>query len=265
MFRRRPGRHNRVVSGGDLRRCNTGRRGCARWPGSWLAGAVLAVAPRGGPRPGAPTAAARCRRLLRRDRVGCARAGPRRESSPCAQYDISVPPLAADKTQMRQRSAPTIRALGPGFHALAEVDVHGVERLGRQHGQLLVPGRCRGAPRMAAAGFDVAAGDSWAVNELSSAVRTGTGASRQNIRDLVHGLYDGDGGPACEGCRLRHGHLAADDRPRHLQGEARVVAAGRGLLGRHERVRQRTSCRRTTATSATTASQAPTSRRGSAS
>ena len=52
---------------------------------------------------------------------------------------------------------------------------------------------------MAAAGFDVGAGDSWAVNELSSAVRAGTGASRQNIRDLVHGLYDGDGGPSTKG------------------------------------------------------------------
>ena len=52
---------------------------------------------------------------------------------------------------------------------------------------------------MAAAGFDVAAGDTWAVNELSSAVRIGTGASRQNIRDLVHGLYDGDGGPPAKG------------------------------------------------------------------
>ena len=52
---------------------------------------------------------------------------------------------------------------------------------------------------MAAAGFDVAAGDSWAVNEFSSAVRVGTGASRQNMRDLVHGLYDGDGGPAVKG------------------------------------------------------------------
>jgi hypothetical protein len=47
--------------------------------------------------------------------------------------------------------------------------------------------------RMAAAGFDVSAGDTWAVNELSSAVRAGTNVARQKVRDLVHGLYDGDG------------------------------------------------------------------------
>jgi hypothetical protein len=52
---------------------------------------------------------------------------------------------------------------------------------------------------MATAGFDVGAGDSWAVNEFSSAVRTGTGPSRQNMRDLVRGLYDGSGGPPTRG------------------------------------------------------------------
>src|SRR5437867_1255097 len=46
----------------------------------------------------------------------------------------------------------------------------------------------------------VAAGDTWAVNESSSAVRTGTGAARQNLRDLVRGLYDAGGtGPAVKG------------------------------------------------------------------
>src|SRR5215472_1377374 len=34
-------------------------------------------------------------------------------ASPCAQYYISVPPLVADKTQMRPMSAASIRALGP--------------------------------------------------------------------------------------------------------------------------------------------------------
>jgi hypothetical protein len=41
---------------------------------------------------------------------------------------------------------------------------------------------------MATAGFDAAAGDTWALNELSSAVRTGTGAARRNALDFMHGL-----------------------------------------------------------------------------
>ena len=46
---------------------------------------------------------------------------------------------------------------------------------------------------MAAAGYDVAAGDTWALNELSSAVRQGTGNARANMRAFLQGLYDGDG------------------------------------------------------------------------
>ena len=60
---------------------------------------------------------------------------------------------------------------------------------------------------MAAAGYDVAAGDIWALNELSSAVRQGTGSARANMRDFLDGLYDGDGvaaGRARRGLGDRH-------------------------------------------------------------
>ena len=46
---------------------------------------------------------------------------------------------------------------------------------------------------MAAAGYDVAAGDTWALNELSSAVRQGVGNARTNMRAFLQGLHDGDG------------------------------------------------------------------------
>ena len=46
---------------------------------------------------------------------------------------------------------------------------------------------------MAAAGYDVSLGDTWAVNEFSSAVRQGGGTARTDARDFVHGLFDGDG------------------------------------------------------------------------
>ena len=46
---------------------------------------------------------------------------------------------------------------------------------------------------MAATGYDVTAGDTWALNELSSAVRQGTGNARANMRAFLNGLYDGDG------------------------------------------------------------------------
>src|SRR4051794_19026606 len=37
--------------------------------------------------------------------------------SPCAQYYVSVPPLAGNKSQPRSGQASLIRALGPAFHA----------------------------------------------------------------------------------------------------------------------------------------------------
>jgi hypothetical protein len=52
---------------------------------------------------------------------------------------------------------------------------------------------------MAAQGFDISAGDTWAINESSSAVRTGTGNARQNLRDLLRGLYTGTGGDGVKG------------------------------------------------------------------
>ena len=43
-------------------------------------------------------------------------------------------------------------------------------------------------------------GDTWAVNEVSSAVRANTGAARANVRELLRGLYTGDGSlPAAKG------------------------------------------------------------------
>ena len=120
--------------------------------------------------------------------------------SPCAQYYLSVPPLAADKTQLRTGQASQIRALGPAFHALAEINVTGwtswvAESPGRTWHEAGVEAR----RRMAAAGYDVAAGDSWALNELSSAVRQGTGSARANMRAFLQGLHDGDGGAAARG------------------------------------------------------------------
>src|SRR5690348_4578301 len=42
--------------------------------------------------------------------------------SPCAQYYVSIPPLAANKTQPRSGQAAQIRALGPSFHAVDELN-----------------------------------------------------------------------------------------------------------------------------------------------
>jgi hypothetical protein len=114
-------------------------------------------------------------------------------ASPCAEYYISVPPLVADKTQFRRDAAWRIRALGPNFHALAEFHFTTWTRWVASTGASWYAAGVTARERMAAAGYDVAQGDTWVVNELSSAVRRGTGFARTNIRELLRGLYEGDG------------------------------------------------------------------------
>ena len=110
------------------------------------------------------------------------------QPSPCADYSVSVPPLAADKTQARSGQAAQIRALGASFHALDEISWNGWSGWVAAGNGSWYDAGIVARQRMAAAGFDAAAGDTWAVNELSSAVRTGTGVARQNALDFLRGL-----------------------------------------------------------------------------
>ena len=121
------------------------------------------------------------------------------QPSPCAQYYVSVPPLAAAKTTLRNGEAAKIRALGPNFHALAEIHYAGWSQWVASNNATWFDAGVEARKRMEAAGFDVAKGDTWAVNEFSSAVRVGTGTARQNARDLIRGLATGSGGTPVKG------------------------------------------------------------------
>jgi hypothetical protein len=114
-------------------------------------------------------------------------------ASPCAEYFISIPPLAGAKTTFRPDQAWRIRALGPSFHALAEVNASAWRAWIAANNSTWYAAGVEARRRMAAAGFSVALGDDWIVNEFSSAVRRGLGSARTEMRDFVHGLHDGDG------------------------------------------------------------------------
>ncbi len=120
------------------------------------------------------------------------------QASPCAQYYISVPPLAASKTTLRNGEAAKIRALGPNIRALAEISWNGWKAWVTQNNSTWFEAGVEARRRMAAAGFDVSRGDTWAVNEFPSSVRVPS-ADRQNARELVRGLYTGDSGPSVKG------------------------------------------------------------------
>jgi hypothetical protein len=109
-------------------------------------------------------------------------------ASSCAQYYISVPPLAADKTQPRTNQAASIRALGSSFHALDEISYTGWSGWVAAGSGSWYDAGVLARQRMSAAGFSTSSGDTWAMNELSSAVRKGTGSARRNALDFLHGL-----------------------------------------------------------------------------
>lgn len=114
-------------------------------------------------------------------------------ASPCAQYYVSVPPIVGDKTKLRPDAAWRIRALGPNFHAMAEIHYATWTKWVASTGSTWFQAGTTARERMAAAGYDVTKGDTWVVNEASTAVRKNTGNARANLRELLRGLYEGDG------------------------------------------------------------------------
>jgi len=123
-------------------------------------------------------------------------------ASPCAEYFVSVPPLVADKTTFRRDQAPRIRALGPNFHVMAEIHFATWSRWVASTGSSWYTAGVTARQRMAEAGYDVTRGDSWMLNELTSAVRRGDGNARANVRELLRGLYEGDGSRPTRGAVL---------------------------------------------------------------
>jgi hypothetical protein len=113
--------------------------------------------------------------------------------SPCAEYYVSIPPLVSDKTLPRPNQAWRIRALGPNFHAMAEIHFATWTRWVASTGSSWHTAGVTARERMAAAGYDVTTGDTWVFNELTTAVRRGTGNARANVREFLRGLYEGDG------------------------------------------------------------------------
>jgi hypothetical protein len=116
-------------------------------------------------------------------------------ASPCADYYVSIPPLVADKTKPRPNQARYFRALGPRFHALAEIHFATWQRWVRATGSTWYDAGREARRRMAAAGYDAANGDTWALNEVPSSVRRDLGTAREGVREFVRGLHDGDGRP----------------------------------------------------------------------
>ena len=113
---------------------------------------------------------------------------------PCTRYYVNLSALAADKTQPRM-GADKVHALGPNFHAMAEFSWGAWRDWIAQS-----PGTRDWASagkefrlRMTAAGYDVANGDIWAINEFPLSTHSGDNGVWDNERAAIRGLAIGDG------------------------------------------------------------------------
>lgn len=128
-------------------------------------------------------------------------------ASPCADYYITIPPLAADKTGLRcpadrDQQDDLVRALGPRFHPVVEFHFQGWRNWWRA-----VPGR---TPADAAREFlrkvrddchyDFSNGETWSLNELHSGIAANNPGARADMREVIGTLAAGlPGLPASRG------------------------------------------------------------------
>lgn len=117
--------------------------------------------------------------------------------STCTEYYISIPPVICENGKLCPRGplAPAeIRARGPNFHAMAEFHWASWARWVTDNNRTWEDAGREFRKRMTDANYDVAAGDTWSLNELPSTVRSGVGPARANSMGAVRGLHAGPSG-----------------------------------------------------------------------
>ena len=114
------------------------------------------------------------------------------DPSPCAEYYISIPPLAADKTALRCAQDDLIRGLGRQFHPVAEFHFQGWSAWIAAHpGRTWTDAGIEFRRRMNLCGYDVGQGETWSLNEMHSGVRRNIGNARPNMVALLQALHWG--------------------------------------------------------------------------
>jgi hypothetical protein len=118
-------------------------------------------------------------------------------ASSCADYYITIPPLAADKTGLRcpldrPQQDDLIRALGPRFHPVVEFHFAGWRTWWRS-----VPGRTPAdavhlfLQRVRECGYDFSRGETWSLNELHSGIAANNPGARDEMREVLDTLAAG--------------------------------------------------------------------------
>jgi hypothetical protein len=117
------------------------------------------------------------------------------DATPCADYFISIPVLAADKTNFRCVQDDLIRALGPRFHPVAELHFAGWNAWWKSNNKTPAEAGREFVRRAVACGYDFAHGETWALNEMHSGIRTNVPGARANMIQLLDAVRDASGVP----------------------------------------------------------------------
>jgi hypothetical protein len=122
------------------------------------------------------------------------------DRSPCGEYWVSIPPAAADKKRLRFAQDDLVRALG--IHPVAEMTLGDPTGWANwvAEGHTWFEAGVEFRRRMADAGWDVTAGETYLVNEFDQTTmrdsdrtdgRPWPGFRRADMRELMRGLYYG--------------------------------------------------------------------------
>jgi hypothetical protein len=125
------------------------------------------------------------------------------DRSPCGEYWVAIPPLAANKTGLRVLQDDLVRALG--IHPVAEMTLGegtGWANWVKTNNKTWFEAGVEFRRRMAAAGYDVTAGETWMINEFDRTTQRNAPREtvdhpfppylREDMRDLMRGLYFGE-------------------------------------------------------------------------
>src|SRR5262249_17355574 len=108
-----------------------------------------------------------------------------KNASPCADYYISIPPLAADKTALRCAQANLIRPLGPRFHPVVEFHFAGWNAWWTKNKKTPADAAHLFLTRVRDCGYDFTSGETWSLNEMHSGIRRNVPGARDNMRQLL--------------------------------------------------------------------------------
>ena len=127
-----------------------------------------------------------------------------KNSSDCIEYFISIPPEDNERSALRDAVAfEEVRSLSPRIHPVAEIRFTGEtgwrEWVTGPHpdfaeGRTFYDAGVEARRRMEQSGLDVENGETWALNELSVEVLEDAPGWRDEVREFMRGLYEGEPG-----------------------------------------------------------------------